>query len=70
MRKLSSKRKISFYNARKREGDAKKVANRTGYSIPHVINVREGRRVNDEIASEFYNISRRRMTNMERFNKN
>lgn len=65
---MTSKAKISFYNERRRSGDNARVAKMTSYSVPHVINVREGRRTNDEIANAFYSISRRRQKNLEKFN--
>lgn len=53
--------KLAFFNARKRKGDIDKIAENTGYSIPHVYNVIAGRRrVPQDMANEMYNISRRR----------
>ncbi len=68
MRKMNSNAKLAFYNARSRRGDATRISNETGYSVSHICNVREGRRsVNRELGDAFYNISRRRMKNSERF---
>jgi hypothetical protein len=68
MRKMNSNAKLAFYNARSRRGDITRIASETGYSTSHVCNVRGGRRsVNEELGNAFYNISRRRMRNSERF---
>lgn len=66
-RKLNRTAKLAFFTARKRQGDATRISEKTGYSLSHVINVMNGiRRVPQMIANEMYNISRRRMTNRER----
>jgi hypothetical protein len=63
-RKMNKTAKLSFYNARKRKGDTARIADNTGYSVSHVINVVAGRRsVPQDMANEFYNISRRRQKN-------
>lgn len=59
--KLNSTAKLAFYNARKRDGDAKRLAEATGYSISHITNIMNGtRNVNDEVANAMYKISARR----------
>ena len=64
---LNRSAKQAFYTARKRSGDATRIAETTGYSVSHISNVVAGRRnVNDTIANEMYNVSRRRMKNSER----
>jgi len=66
-RKLNRTAKLAFFTARKRQGDATRISEKTGYSLSHVVNVMNGiRRVPQMIANEMYNISRRRMTNRER----
>jgi hypothetical protein len=65
--KLNRTAKLSFYNARKRQGDATRIAENTGYSYSHIINVMNGNRsIPQGIADEMYSISRRRLTNRER----
>ena len=65
---MNNNAKLAFYNARNRRGDVTRIARETGYSVSHICNVREGRRsVNEELGNAFYNISRRRMKNSERF---
>lgn len=65
--KLNRTAKLSFFTARKRQGDATRIAENTGYSLSHVVNVMNGNRsVPQDIANEMYNISRRRVTNRER----
>lgn len=66
-RKLNRTAKLAFFTSRKRQGDATRISEKTGYSLSHVVNVMNGiRRVPQMIANEMYNISRRRMTNRER----
>jgi hypothetical protein len=56
--------KLCFYNARKRDGDARRIASKTGYSVSHVVNIMNGRRsVNDDIANEMHRLSRHRTKN-------
>jgi len=53
---------LSFYNARKRNGDATRLSEMTGLSTSHISNVTSGRRsVNIELADAMYSISRRRI---------
>ena len=64
---LNRSAKQAFYTARKRSGDVTRIAEATGYSTSHISNVISGRRnVNDIIANEMYNISRRRMKNSDK----
>jgi plasmid maintenance system antidote protein VapI len=59
--KLNSTAKLAFYNARKRDGDVKRLAETTGYSVSHITNIMNGtRNVNDEVANAMYKISARR----------
>ena len=59
--KLNSTAKLAFYNARKRDGDVKRLAETTGYSVSHITNIMNGtRNINDEVASAMYKISARR----------
>lgn len=61
MSNLNSTAKLAFYNARKREGDTKRIAEMTGYSTSHITNIINGNRnVNDEVANAMYKISARR----------
>jgi hypothetical protein len=65
---LNRTSKLAFYSARKRQGDATRISENTGYSLSHVVNVMAGRRtVPQPMANEMYNISRRRMKNNELF---
>ena len=64
---LNRSAKQAFYTARKRSGDVTRIAETTGYSASHISNVMAGRRkINDTIANEMYNVSRRRMKNSEK----
>ncbi len=59
--KLNSTAKLAFYNARKRDGDVKRLAETTGYSVSHITNIMNGtRNINDEVANVMYTISARR----------
>jgi plasmid maintenance system antidote protein VapI len=59
--KLNSTAKLAFYNARKRDGDVKRLAETTGYSVSHITNIMNGtRNINDEVANAMYKISARR----------
>lgn len=61
---LNKNAKLSFFNARRRTGDSAIIATKTGYSISHITNIIAGRkRVNDEIANQMFDMSRRRMKN-------
>lgn len=64
--RLNRTAKLAFYTARRRKGDVTNVAEKTGYSVSHVSNVLAGRRsMPKTVASELYNLSRRRMKNSE-----
>jgi hypothetical protein len=66
-RKLNRTAKLSFFTSRKRQGDATRIAENTGYSLSHVVNVMNGNRtVSQTMANEMYNISRRRVKNSEK----
>jgi hypothetical protein len=66
-RKLNRTAKLSFFTARKRQGDVTRIAENTGYSLSHVVNVMNGNRtVSQTMANEMYNISRRRVKNSEK----
>jgi len=66
-RKLNRTAKLSFFTARKRQGDATRIAENTGYSLSHVVNVMNGNRTVPQVmANEMYNISRRRIKNSEK----
>jgi len=66
MRKLNRTAKLSFYNARQRQGDVTRLAETTGYSVSHVSNIINGRRsVNQDVANAMYNMSRRRMKTVD-----
>jgi hypothetical protein len=61
MEKLSPKEKVAFYSTRVRKGDNDKLASVTGYSVPHIINVRAGRRTPPtSLAEAMFKLSRRR----------
>ena len=67
MTKLNKSAKLAFFTSRKRQGDAPRLSESTGYSTSHIANVLAGRRsVPQDLANEMYNISRRRMKNSER----
>lgn len=66
MRKLSNYLKLKVYNARKRRGDIERIEIKTGYSITHISNVLNGRRVNDEIVTVAYKMASKRKINKER----
>ena len=56
--------KLSFFTARKKQGDAARIAENTGYSYSHIVNIMNGNRtVPQLVADEMYNISRNRTTN-------
>ena len=66
MRKLNRTAKLTFYNARQRQGDVTRLAETTGYSVSHVSNIINGRRsVNQDVANAMYNMSRRRMKTID-----
>jgi len=66
-RKLNRTAKLSFFTARKRQGDATRIAENTGYSLSHVVNVINGNHtVSQTMANEMYNISRHRVKNSEK----
>jgi len=59
--KLNSTAKLAFYNARKRDGDVKRLAETTGYSVSHITNIMNGtHNINNEVANTMYKISARR----------
>jgi hypothetical protein len=61
MRRLNRTEKLAFYNARKRNGDTKRLAETTGFTTRFINYVMRGERnVNDTLANAMYNISRRR----------
>jgi hypothetical protein len=61
-RKMNRTAVLSFYNARKRNGDVTRLSEMTGLSTSHISNVTSGRRsVNIELADAMYSISRRRV---------
>lgn len=65
--KLNRSAKLTFFNARKRQGDIFRLSESTGYSASHIANVLAGRRsVPQTLANEMYTISRRRIKNSER----
>ncbi len=55
---------LSFIQDRLRKGDTNKIADRTGYSVSHVINTLAGRRNNDQIVKEAYKATYRRKANV------
>jgi hypothetical protein len=66
MKRLNRTAKLAFYSARKREGDTRRLADATGFTTRYVNYVMRGERgVNQTLANEMYNISRRRMKNSE-----
>lgn len=61
-RKMNRTAILSFYNARKREGDLARLSDITGYSVSHISNVTVGRRsVSNDLAEAMYSVSRRRV---------
>lgn len=65
-KRLNKTAKLSFYTARKRDGDTQRLSENTGLSTRFVNYVKNGERtINNELANEMYNISRRRMKNSE-----
>jgi len=66
MRNLNRTAKLAFYTARKRNGDTNRLAEATGLTTRYVNYVLRGERgVNQTLANEMYNMSRRRMKNSE-----
>jgi hypothetical protein len=66
MNRLNSTAKLAFYNARKREGDTKRIAEMTGYSTSHVTSIINGNRsINNNVANAMWDISRRRVKTSE-----
>jgi hypothetical protein len=66
MSKLNSTARLAFYNARRRQGDAQSISERTGYSMGHVTGVLNGTRgANPEITQSAYQMSRRRVKTSE-----
>ena len=64
--RLNSTAKLAFYSARKRQGDAARLSEVTGYSTSHITNVMNGNRsVNPTIADAMYRISSRRVKTSE-----
>ena len=54
----------NFWEARRRDGDISRVAERTGFSRSHVGNmVNDRRRLDENVARELRRISRNRTTN-------
>lgn len=51
---------LSFINDRLKTTDSSKIADKTGYSRSHVINVLAGRRNNEQIVKEAYKATYRR----------
>ena len=63
---LNSTAKLSFFKARKRQGEVSRLAEETGYSVSHLSNITSGvRRVNDTVANAMYMLTRRRTKNIE-----
>lgn len=61
-RKMNRTAVLSFYNARKRNGDVTRLSEMTGLSTSHISNVTAGRRsVNIELSEAMYSISRKRV---------
>ena len=64
--RLNKTAKLAFYTARKRNGDTNRLAENTNFSSRYINYVLNGERnVNDGLANEMYNISRRRMKTSE-----
>ena len=65
-RRLNKTAKLAFYSARQRSGDTQRLSEATGLTPRYVNYVKAGERgVNDTLANEMYNISRRRTKNSE-----
>ena len=63
---LNRTAKLAFFKARRRTGDVNRLAETTGFSTRYVYYTLSGERsVNNTLANEMYNISRRRMKNSE-----
>jgi hypothetical protein len=59
--RLNKDQKLDFYKSRRRQGDTARLAESTKYTTRFINYVLKGdRSVNDELANEMYNISRRR----------
>lgn len=66
MSRLNKTAKLAFYTARERKGDTTRLAEATGFTTRFINYVKTGERsVNDTLANEMYNISRRRIKNSE-----
>jgi hypothetical protein len=60
-KQLSTNAKVSFFKARRREGDVTALAETTNYSQSHVSNVIAGRRsAPQRLADAMYSLTRRR----------
>lgn len=65
-KRLNKTAKLAFYTARKRSGDTNKLAEISNLSTRMVNYVLNGERsVNQDLANEMYNMSRRRMKTSE-----
>ena len=63
---LNRTAKLAFFKARRRQGDVNRLAETTGFPTRYVYYTLSGERsVNNTLANEMYNISRRRMKNSE-----
>jgi len=55
-KQLNRTAKLSFFTARKRQGDATRIAENTGYSLSHVTNVMNGTRSVPQVIANASNI--------------
>lgn len=63
---LNRTAKLSFFTHRQRTGDVTRIADKTGYSVSHVSNMKNGaRRINDTVANAMYNLTCRRQKNKQ-----
>lgn len=58
--------KMTVFLSRKRRGDVTRIADETGYSASYVSRVTRGLRNNEQILSEAYRMSYRRIKNSDR----
>ena len=63
---LNNTAKLAFFQARKREGDVKRLSQKTNLTTRYINYVLRGERgTNETLANEMFNISRRRVKNSE-----
>ena len=67
--KLTYIQKVSRINRKLRVGDIASIASNTSYSTTHVSDVISGKRFNDKIVNEAYDVTRGRISNATKLTK-